>query len=497
MKNRILLSVVLALTVPLCAGEMNGYRGDTSGVFPVADAPAKGKVLWRAPLPNWSYSFPVVADGKVFCMSEPGWKHTFPLVLCFDAKTGEKLWELELDHLKFTPLSKEKQQQFRDEMDRRWKWWRDAWTSGGGKSPKARRLKPEWDQRGYKGLPMQQYGLYAGTWWDWGMSLIGHTFPTPVTDGKDLYVVTSRGTQACIGFNGKVKWLTRTEYDIYRGEDCKNARSPVLWKNLLICTNGTAVRAYDKATGQEVWRVKTGAGHTVATPVFITLDDTEFIYTCVNTFIRLKDGKKMKLEGGIGEGVHTPVVNDEYDIIYFSGNGEHCSFTHSHKGKGLGMPTAVKFRLDGEVVKGEILWQGPKGRGRENQPPLYYKGKLYCGNTIFDALTGSIVKTGDRRNRVLPETRHVLLTDGKHVFGVDARYNRRKKEGNPGEIQVFTLDGTLAGKTELLYRDILDPARCKAKMGAADWGFSNSCPFTLRDGKIYVRGFDALYCVGQ
>ncbi|MFP4140602.1 MAG: PQQ-binding-like beta-propeller repeat protein [Phycisphaerae bacterium] len=493
MKRSILLSVLTILVASglLPADGMTGYRGDTTGVFTDGPVPAQGKVLWKAPLPNWGFGFPIVVDGKVFCMSEPGWKHTFPVLTCHSAADGKLLWELELDHLAATGLPKDTQDAMRTEMARRWAWWRKAWADGKGRSPKEQRLKPDWQQRGYKGLPLEQHGLYAGTWWDWGMTLIGHAFPTPVSDGEHVYVVTGRGTQACITMDGKVKWLNRSDYDLFRGEDCKNARSPVLWKNLLIASNGTAVRAYDKATGQEVWRVETDAGHTVATPVFITLGETEFIYTCVNTFIRLRDGKKMTLKGGIGEGVHTPAVNDEHDIIYFSGNGEHCSFTHSHKGKGLKMPVAVKFRLEGEAIKGEILWQGD----RDNKPPLYHDGRLYCGNTIYDALTGKVLKAGSRTERVVPATRHVLLTDGRHIFGVDARYDKRKKAGEPGVVQAFTLDGKPAGRVELPYTP--DPGRCRAKMGGADWGFSNSCPFILHQGRAYIRGFDSIYCVGE
>ena len=66
-------------------------------------------VKWRVPLANWGYAAPVVAEGRVFVMTEPGWKHDFPVLNCFDADTGKLLWQREVNQLPATGLSEEQQ----------------------------------------------------------------------------------------------------------------------------------------------------------------------------------------------------------------------------------------------------------------------------------------------------------------------------------------------------------------------------------------------------
>jgi len=97
-----------------------GLRGDGSGVFAGAtpvlefgdgttcvdarqriyerDKNARPKnILWRAKLPNWSNSSPIVVGKRVFLMAEP--TNTAPILLCLDAVTGKILWQREVDHL--------------------------------------------------------------------------------------------------------------------------------------------------------------------------------------------------------------------------------------------------------------------------------------------------------------------------------------------------------------------------------------------------------------
>lgn len=73
-----------------------GKRGDGSGRFPGATSPttwsATEKVAWSVPMPNWSNASPLVVGDKVITMAEPS------TILCFDAKTGTRLWLNAADH---------------------------------------------------------------------------------------------------------------------------------------------------------------------------------------------------------------------------------------------------------------------------------------------------------------------------------------------------------------------------------------------------------------
>ncbi len=71
------------------------YRGDGSGVYPDANVPIawdlnKGtNVAWTVELPMGTAD-PVVRDGKIFVMAEPGWLH------CLNAADGKELWKKQI-----------------------------------------------------------------------------------------------------------------------------------------------------------------------------------------------------------------------------------------------------------------------------------------------------------------------------------------------------------------------------------------------------------------
>jgi len=116
--------------------------------------------------------------------------------------------------------------------------------------------------------------------------------PSPVTDGKHVWVHFGNGDLACYDFAGKQIWslnLTKKfgPYSIWWG----HGNSPVLFENLLISVcmqdpkgGQSYVVAHDKLTGDEKWLVKrdTGAASEPAdsytTPIFYRHDGrTEMI----------------------------------------------------------------------------------------------------------------------------------------------------------------------------------------------------------------------------
>ncbi len=87
-----------------------GFRGiEGTGVWPTAKPPTTWdgatdkNIRWKVSLPNWGLGQPVVVKNKVFVISEPGWKHDWPLLQCFDSATGKLAWEKELNTLDLLP----------------------------------------------------------------------------------------------------------------------------------------------------------------------------------------------------------------------------------------------------------------------------------------------------------------------------------------------------------------------------------------------------------
>jgi len=183
-------------------------------------------IAWSVDLPGHGNSSPIIVDGKVFltCFTGYGLSRENPgdinelarHLLCFDAKTGKKLWR---------------------------------------KTVKAR--QPEDVFKGY----IQEHG-YASN--------------TPVSDGEHVFVFMGKTGLLAFDMDGNEKWRTYVGGES-NNKRWGSASAPVLWKDTVIVNasdEGQALCAFDKATGKEVWRQEASTMSVVyAMPRFIEIDD--------------------------------------------------------------------------------------------------------------------------------------------------------------------------------------------------------------------------------
>jgi outer membrane protein assembly factor BamB len=91
--------IVTALLLPLStlchAADWNQFRGpDASGIATEADAPSLPlKIGWAADLPGRGLSSPIVVGDRAFVTCSSGPEQLSLHVICFNAKTGDQLWE--------------------------------------------------------------------------------------------------------------------------------------------------------------------------------------------------------------------------------------------------------------------------------------------------------------------------------------------------------------------------------------------------------------------
>ncbi len=173
------------------------------------------KVRWRQPI-KAGYAGPAVADGRVFATD---WEPTNGMrgverALAFDEDTGEVLWS-------------------------------QAWEAD-----------------------------YAGIQWEIGPGA------TPTVDGDRVYVLGRTGTLSALAVEtGEILWRKQygEDYGVNRmqwGFDWGFASAPLVDGDRLICFVGGApdarVVAFDKITGEEVWRALPSEGDLgVAQPIII------------------------------------------------------------------------------------------------------------------------------------------------------------------------------------------------------------------------------------
>jgi outer membrane protein assembly factor BamB len=345
-RGGVTVAVVVSAFLALAHGgelpEWIGYRGPGgSSVFRDARPPLKWdartgeNIRWRVPVANWGHSSPVAVNGRVFVVSEAGWKHAFPVIECFDAENGRKRWEVELDHLDAVDAVAAERVAARKAWAELVEWFCDAneacllWNSGVFEEQrKAARVierlkskapadpdaaKAEWTDVGEESPPVLKQKISLGllksnaaadsicrrnpeflkkfgwSWESWyhaggGIGCIGHAFGTPLSDGDRIYVTTGFDACFCLDMDGKVLWRAAVK-GLDSGDFCKCARSPILYRGadakgpaIVISDVNQLVRAFDPFTGRLLWKRELVRGYTsMATPVTARVGDRDVL----------------------------------------------------------------------------------------------------------------------------------------------------------------------------------------------------------------------------
>src|SRR5262249_7005354 len=159
-------------------------------------------ILWMAPLPGRSTSTPILVGDRLLVMAEPD------ELLCLDKRTGKVLWTaavnyyeaLTADERKATPA-------FAERVD-----------------PLVARLRRETDQRqrvrlraeiqkALTAIDPERFKVEANDHFEAHFGIVGFTMPTPVSDGKRVFVWSGLGVAACFDLDGRRQWMTRVRTD--------------------------------------------------------------------------------------------------------------------------------------------------------------------------------------------------------------------------------------------------------------------------------------------
>lgn len=344
----------------LSATDWTGFRGPTGqGTSEEKGLPVKWSstenIVWKVDLPGPGASSPIVVGNKVFVTAYSGYgikensgdqKDLRRHVLCFNRKTGDKLWD--------------------------------------------KTFEPKLPEHNYSGEGA--YQGYAGN--------------TPVTDGERLYVFFGKSGVYCFDLEGNEKWHVSVGEGI---NGWGSGTSPVLLGNLLIVNasiESSSLVALDKKTGEDVWKTK-GIGSSWNTPqIAKTKEGPELIVSIQDWIVGLKPDTGVELWRA--EGVHRyvcPSVVTHDDVVYAIGGGSTSlavraggrgDVTKTHvlwreaKGSNVGSP----LYMDGNLywaedsagtmecqnaATGEKVYQGrfQPGSGLIWSSPILADGKIY------------------------------------------------------------------------------------------------------------------------
>ncbi len=220
----------------------------------------------------------------------------------------------------------------------------------------------------------------------------GHASSTPTTDGERVYAYLGNHGLLAADFDGNVVW-TRSlgELNAFHG----TASSPLLDGERLIVvqeqqTGGSFIAAFDRSSGQELWRTARDTRVGWSSPAAITVqaaDGGERDEIVVNSQHHViayapDDGRELwRAKGTTFEVIPSPVVG--HDLL-FSTSGR------------AGPTLAIRPGGDGDVTESHIVWSAAKGSPFVVAPMLvgdylYMVNDMASVITVYDARAGEVV----------------------------------------------------------------------------------------------------------
>jgi outer membrane protein assembly factor BamB len=341
-KNLILLAVIAAAALASVSSAEDGwpqFRGPGGqGLSEARDVPLKWSatehVAWKHEIPGSGWSSPAVAGGRVFLTSAVPAKDAAEgdlslRALCFDAATGQSIWDVEV---------------FREVK---------------AKAP----------------------GIHSKN---------SHASPTPIVDGKEIYVHFGHQGIARLAWDGSVVWRnTELKYPPVHG----NGGSPALVGDRLIfsCDGASEpfVAAVSRKDGKTLWKTErkgdSAKKFAFSTPLAIEVD-----------------GKTQIISPGAGSvGAFDPESGREIWRVNYDGYSviPRPVFGHGmiYISTGYDTPVVMAIRAGGkgDMTESNVAWKLAKGA--PNTPSLLLVGdELYMVSdkgvaSCVDAKTGKVV----------------------------------------------------------------------------------------------------------
>jgi outer membrane protein assembly factor BamB len=438
-------------------GPAIGWRGDGSGVFPLAHPPidfsTTENVVWKVVLPGPSNGTPVVVGDRVFVTAEP------TTLMALRTEDGAVLWERDVNAFEF--LSPTNQAQVAPYLA-------DAPTfarrerAAQAKVAALRAVAPEGavDPAAIAKLEEEIAHLWAVR-----QALVpllpqvdesvGASASTPVSDGRRVYVLFANDVVASFDLEGNRLWTRH----LPRGTDQSypQGASLRLAGSRLIVPLGH-LQALDTETGATIWS-DDAPFLEWGTPLVVDIAGEPAVVTGGGRALAIDDGHPLALNLPRSDCVGP--ITDGRVLVFLSGGGP-----------GSAPAVADAFDLTKpSPVAGELtrLWHLDLGLSQEViASPLLVDGKIFAAHrgaaaTVIDLASGAV-----ERDIVAPEFGTGLAWASP--IAADGRLY-----ASPGDGKLFVFD---TGTWEVIASNQLEPF--------------NASPVAVGD-RLYVRGDEHLY----
>ncbi|MBM4041764.1 MAG: hypothetical protein FJ290_24975 [Planctomycetes bacterium] len=315
------------------------------------------------------------------------------------------------------------------------------------------------------------------------LPIVGWTTPTPVSDGRLVYVWFTHGVAACYDLDGNRKWIQRVDLLI---RDPKAREGPYRYPCSPLLVDGKLVIgivyegmfALNAADGSLAWQQREMKGCMVSMS-HATVRGTQVVFSPQGDVVRLSDGQllwKHKLNWNIDG----PVFQD--GVLYLAGYGF----------SGLLRQDFTKLQGDSFEPAFELAQlAGVKGEGTYASP-LLHEGLIYSVNShgvlhVIDVKAKAVAYSQqlDLKPMFTYNACGVASSPtlgGKHIYAMDNQGNCVVFE--PG--RQFRQVARNQIQTQV-HRDF--PVNPQETLAYSNPVFDGS--------RLYIRGESHLYCIGE
>lgn len=428
-------------------------------------------IVWMAELPQRSNATPVVAGERIFVMAEPD------ELICLDRATGKILWKVANNYYEaLTPEERQANPAFRDKVD-----------------PLVANIRNEKDfikrmnlrkrlQKTLVDVDATRFKWKANDHYEAHFGIVGFTTPSPVTDGKHVWVWCGNGIAACYDVNGERRWITRVP-----AKELSYTCSPALGDGIFaVGVGGERLVGLDAATGKVKWEqteVKSTNGAVLSATI-----GTVPVFVSDHTLVRARDGQVLFSEPQAGGAWTAGVVRGDalFALSYGINHLVQLDFAGS---------SGDRWKPKRELLQARRVGRLPNGKTADRSTAasplivgdLAYLVDIYAAFYVYDLKAKNFLYQQDTGLRgyfhycAVPATASPTLI-GKHIVIQNNQGSALVLEQGPKYQVAFR--NQIATQIDRYW-----PIPAQETIGYA--------PPVTDGNRLYIRGERYLYCIGE